>query len=259
MEKKVDFSKFSNGSRLFSFEEEGDFFIPYIKDNMKILDLGCGNGEFTIFLSKLAAKGNVIGIDNNGEQIDTAKVNADKNKISNMKFLEADVYNLPFEDCTFDFVSMNMLLTYIDKPISALKEAFRVLKKGGIIAVNDPDYDGNIMAPNYQIISQRMAINEKLMRDNGINMRSGKYNAKLLNEVGFINVKPSVKIKSYGSKEEAQEFSKHMNEIENLFFSSDASDMAKNMRKESWRCWMENQGAFAARTYCRVVGWKDEN
>lgn|GEM_PF-1002399 len=242
-----------------SFKKYADFFIPYIKDGMKILDCGSGTGSMTIEMAESNKNGDVTGIDNNHEQIKIAIDKMQQKKLNNVEFREADVYKLPFNDNTFDAVWMNMLLMHLEDPLAAVKEAARVLKAGGVFAVSDTDWDGNIMAPNYQIISQRMRINEKLLKENGSNMRHGKYNSGLLHKAGLENVLASVRVDSWGNKEAVREFADMAEAIDNVFFSGDASKMAKSMRKESWDKWASYSGTFTARTHCRAIGWKKDN
>lgn len=105
----------------------------YIKPNDKIIDAGCGLGRWVIYLS---SKGyNIIGIDNLGEAIDILK-KFDKK----LKLKIAGVDKLPFPDNSFDtYLSFGVVEHFENGPLDALREAKRVLKKGGIIILETPN------------------------------------------------------------------------------------------------------------------------
>jgi ubiquinone/menaquinone biosynthesis C-methylase UbiE len=93
-----------------------------------ILDLGCGHGNFLHACSRLGAK-KCIGIDFGSKSIEYAK-KLSKN-IDTLEYAVGNVYNLAFDDNTFDFVIQNGVFHHINDEDKAYKEAHRVLKKGG--------------------------------------------------------------------------------------------------------------------------------
>lgn len=111
----------------------------------KILDLGCGKGDFSIILSKLGAT--VIGLDLGPDLIELAKELA---KINNedCQFIVGDVCQLPFQNNDFDFVVGNGILHHLPEAgvKDALKETYRVLKNGGIAFFNEPIEDNKVFS-----------------------------------------------------------------------------------------------------------------
>lgn len=96
----------------------------------KILDAGCGTGRL---IDKLLASGaNVAAIDISPEMLRIAK-----KKFQNVKFVEGDVENLPFEDECFDIVIASFLIVHLKNPQKFFDEAYRVLKPGGIFIVTN--------------------------------------------------------------------------------------------------------------------------
>src|SRR3989344_4720388 len=94
-----------------------------IKDK-KVLDIGCGQGTFTVAMMKAGAR-EVTGIDFSEDSIEFAdniskKLNLDKDKI---KYITSSVYELPFEDETFDFIIQNGVFHHLENIDKALKEA----------------------------------------------------------------------------------------------------------------------------------------
>lgn len=103
----------------------------------KILDLGCGSGDFS---SELAEKGaDVIGVDISEDWIKHCE--KDHKEVSNLKFQKCDSSDLNyFDDSSFDAVVMNMVfLNHKSQEIfeKTFYEVSRVLKKGGSFLFTD--------------------------------------------------------------------------------------------------------------------------
>jgi ubiquinone/menaquinone biosynthesis C-methylase UbiE len=109
---------------------------PTIKGK-KILELGSGRGEFSIFLSKLGAI--VTGIDLGADLVDLAGKISDFNK-SNCQFVVGNICQLPFNKNEFDLVIGNAILHHLPEEgvIASLKETNRVLKPGGMALFTEP-------------------------------------------------------------------------------------------------------------------------
>jgi SAM-dependent methyltransferase len=105
--------------------------------NMRILDLGCGSGDFSVAMAKKGA--NVYGVDISKEWIDICK--SKYSNIKNVDFLVADSSNLKkFSKNYFDFVVVNMVFLNISNK-NKLKKTFyeisRILKKSGKFIFTD--------------------------------------------------------------------------------------------------------------------------
>ena len=104
-------------STLYSFLE--------LKDNFKSLDVGCGTGYYCRLIAPKIKKGKIIGIDIDNKLIKRAK---ELTKESYVNYEIGDVYNLEFEDNSFDLVWCQTVLCNLDKPNKALQEMIRVSK-----------------------------------------------------------------------------------------------------------------------------------
>ncbi len=101
----------------------------------KILDLGCGIGATSIFFAKRGAC--VIGIDISPKMISKASKLAQIHNVSKIEFKVGNVEKLDYPDQFFDIIFGNSILHHINC-IKAIKEAYRVLKPGGIALFSDP-------------------------------------------------------------------------------------------------------------------------
>lgn len=96
----------------------------------KVLDLGCGSGWLTIFISKYGF--DVTGIDIAKPAIELGKIWA-KEDNSSVNFLVGDILNLPFKDGTFDAIVCNSVLEHfrLDQAEVLLEKVHMILKEGG--------------------------------------------------------------------------------------------------------------------------------
>lgn len=97
-----------------------------IKDNMRILDECTGTGDIAGFLAKKSDYLNITGIDFSAGMLEIAR-----KRFPKITFLEGDCTNLPFQNNSFDIITMFFGLRNIENYKQAIKESFRVLEDGG--------------------------------------------------------------------------------------------------------------------------------
>jgi ubiquinone/menaquinone biosynthesis C-methylase UbiE len=97
------------------------------------LDCGCGHGNFALALCDFGADF-VLGVDYGKASIEFA--NAMRERLgyaeSQVEFREADIYELPVKDETFDFAIQNGVFHHLEDEDSAYREVWRALKPGGL-------------------------------------------------------------------------------------------------------------------------------
>lgn len=119
-------------------ETELAFSLFKPEGEMKILDVGCGTGNFSIKLAEMGCK--VIGIDKSEKMLEEAKRKAEIKGL-NIEFLNMDVYDIELSDESFDGVFSMAAFEFIKRPKKAYDEMYRVLKKGGYLLIGTINRD----------------------------------------------------------------------------------------------------------------------
>lgn len=103
-----------------------------VKKGSTALDVCCGTADWTIALSKaVGPQGEVTGLDFSENMLEVGKEKTAH--MDNIHLVHGDAMNLPFDDASFDYVTIGFGLRNVPDYLGALKEMERVLKPGGMI------------------------------------------------------------------------------------------------------------------------------
>lgn len=106
----------------------------FVKNTDLVLEVGCGEGYGTFYLSKNVKK--IIALDTDKSIIEKAK---EKYNSKNIEFREYNGENIPYEDNLFDVVISFQVIEHIRDDRKFVKEIHRVLKKGGKYILTTPN------------------------------------------------------------------------------------------------------------------------
>ena len=159
------------------------FLLPHLKPDAVVLDIGCGPGTITAGLARRA--GRTVGLDKSADMVEAARSHAADLGLHNAAFEEGSVYELPWDDNSFDVVYAHQVLQHLSEPVGALREARRVLRPGGLVAVRDSDYATMVHAPVFPAIERWRELYHQVAAANGGEADAGRFLLSWVIEAGF--------------------------------------------------------------------------
>jgi len=152
------------------------YLLPHLREDMTLLDVGCGPGNITADLATRVAS--VTGIDPSADVIAQAKA----------AYPDLDVRAEKLDDHRggpYDVVHAHQVLHHLQDPVAALR---RMGELGSVVAVRESDYGGFRWGPDSAALERWMEVFLAVMAHNGANPDAGRHLLHWAREVGFSDV-----------------------------------------------------------------------
>ena len=107
-----------------------------LKENDRVLDIGCGIGNLTFKVAEIVKKGHVVGIDSSSSMIKKCNESLKTQNISNINFIQKGITELDFLN-EFDVIYSNSVFHWVKEPKRAIDLMYKSLKQGGTLSLKE--------------------------------------------------------------------------------------------------------------------------
>jgi SAM-dependent methyltransferase len=114
----------------------------------RVLEAGCGVGAQTVLLARHSPAAHFTSVDLSTASVDAARAATQQAGLTNVNVQQADLFQLPFEDASFDHVFVCFVLEHLRNPLDALVCLRRVLAPGGTLTVIEGDHGSAFFHPH---------------------------------------------------------------------------------------------------------------
>jgi ubiquinone/menaquinone biosynthesis C-methylase UbiE len=144
-----------------------------------------------VILAKNNPRTHILSLDISPESIATAKARVKEAEYSNTSFLQGDLFQLPFEDETFDHIFVCFVLEHLTHPKKALERLKRILKTGGSLTVIEGDHGSAYFHPDSAAAKKTIQCLIDLQAQTGGNSLIGRQLYPLLSSANYRDVRVS--------------------------------------------------------------------
>jgi len=157
----------------------------------RVLEAACGVGAQTVTLARNSPDALITSIDISESSLAEASRKVTAAGLKNVRFRQADIFNLPFAADSFDHIFLCFVLEHLPQPLEALRILKNVLKPGGTITVIEGDHGSAYFYPDSAAARQAIKCQVELQRRAGGNALIGRQLYPLLCAAGYGAVRVS--------------------------------------------------------------------
>ena len=163
-----------------------------VAHGMKCLEVACGGGDVACDLAEMVGpSGHVVATDIDRPQLEIAQREAQAKGLGNIEYRYSDITAETLDE-EFDLVHARFILTHLADPAAAVKTMRAALKRGGVLVVQDIDFDGYFCYPDCPALWRYIELYCEAVRRKGANARIGRQLPSLLLGAGLKSVEMHV-------------------------------------------------------------------
>jgi ubiquinone/menaquinone biosynthesis C-methylase UbiE len=157
----------------------------------RLLEAGCGTGAQTVTLARNSPEALITSVDISRTSLAEAAARASAAGLKNVRFQQANVFELPYRPESFDHVFVCFVLEHLARPLDAIGALKAMLAPGGTITVIEGDHGSAYFYPDSEAAQRAIQCQVELQRRAGGNANIGRALYPLLSQAGFQRVRVS--------------------------------------------------------------------
>ena len=169
----------------------GDTAYP---DGSLVLEAGCGVGAQSLTLARRSPGARFESIDLSAASVEAARRRVMAEGVRNVVFRQADLFDAPFAEASFDHVFVCFVLEHLARPADALRALVRLLKPGGTMTLIEGDHGSTFFHPDCADARAAIACQVALQRRAGGDAMIGRRVRPLMVEAGLVEVSASPRL-----------------------------------------------------------------
>ena len=154
----------------------------------RVLEAGCGVGAQTVTLARNNPGASIVAVDVSAASVCEAEQRVLAEGLTNVRFQQGDIFNLPFDPQSFDHVFVCFVLEHLKDPGLALQKLKRFLRPGGTITVIEGDHGSAFFHPDSAAAQTAIRCQVELQSRVGGNALIGRTLFPLLVNAGYHSV-----------------------------------------------------------------------
>ena len=157
----------------------------------RVLEAGCGVGAQTVTLAGNSPDAHFVAIDVSPASIEHARSTVEAAGLTNVEFIQADIFDLQFAAGSFDHVFVCFVLEHLAQPVEALQALHNLLAPEGTITVIEGDHGSAYFHPDSPDARAAIECQVELQRQAGGDALIGRQLYPLLTDAGFSQIEVS--------------------------------------------------------------------
>jgi len=160
--------------------------VGLLRGGMRVVEIGCGSGNIACWVAeRIAPTGSVVAIDVSPDQVEQARLQAQRRELRNIEFQVADAYAPRLPESSFDLVYCRLVLSHLTRPAAALAAMRSLARPGGLVVCEEIDLGCWLCDPPAEAMTSFFALNAALGERRSENFYLGASLHRLFREAGF--------------------------------------------------------------------------
>lgn len=159
-----------------------------------VLEAGCGVGAQTLILAAKNPEAHIVSMDISPDSLALAERRAGAQGVTNVRFVQGDLYNPPFPENSFDRIFLCFVLEHLPDVPGALQRLRRLLRPDGVITVIEGDHGSAYFHPDGAAARKTIQCLVEIQRRMGGDALIGRRLYPLLQAAGYGNIRISPRL-----------------------------------------------------------------